>query len=320
MFKWTKIGKVFNPKDFPGKPWMHEFAQAPCALVLSDTVRIYFSTRSIQDEDLQYISHSGYVDFSNDGQFRVLAVSEEPILPLGELGCFDEFGIYPVSVIKDGNQFKAYYAGWTRCESVPYNTAIGYATSIDGGKKFSRVGPGPLLSYSVHEPMTLSGPKIRRFQGKWYLFYVAGTKWIQGIDKPESVFKIRLAVSEDGLHWERKNCDIIQSRLDDDECQASPDVIYANGKYHMFFSYKYAYDFRNKERGYRIGYASSLDLHTWERSDDKAGIDVSSEGWDSEMLAYPNVFQLNGTFYMAYLGNGFGREGFGIAKLNGELL
>ena len=78
-------------------------------------------------------------------------------------------------------------------------------------------------------------------------------------------------------------------------------------------------DFRGKAGGYRIGYASSGDLVDWQRDDARAGIDVSEEGWDSEMISYPHVFTVDGATYMAYLGNQVGREGFGLAVLEGAL-
>ena len=51
------------------------------------------------------------------------------------------------------------------------------------------------------------------------------------------------------------------------------------------------------------------------RNDSLAGIDVSDEGWDSEMISYPHVFELDGNVYMFYLGNQVGRMGFGLAIL-----
>jgi hypothetical protein len=57
----------------------------------------------------------------------------------------------------------------------------------------------------------------------------------------------------------------------------------------------------------------------WARDDSKVGIDVSVEGWDSEMLAYPHVFELDGAIYILYLGNQVGRFGFGAAQLDGAL-
>jgi sucrose-6-phosphate hydrolase SacC (GH32 family) len=246
-------------------------------------------------------------------------VAEQPILSLGGFGEFDEFGTYPVSVVRDSNTVRAYYAGWTRCESVPFNVAIGAAVSKDGGKTFSKLGSGPILSYSPDEPFVLSGPKIRRFNSKWQLFYIAGRKWKMVNGRAEPVYKIRMATSDDGVHWTKLNKDLIESRIEEDEAQASPDVIFANGKYHMFFCYRYSSHYRGKENGYRIGYASSNNLIEWNRDDNKAGINVSEEGWDSEMISYPHVFELDGKTYMAYLGDQVGRYGFGIAVLEGHL-
>ena len=319
MFSWNKLGKVFTPQEVAGRPWLREFAQAPCALVREDAVRMYFSCRPGPDERGQYVSYSAWVDLDRRDLSRVLRVAEQPILPLGGLGEFDEFGTYPVSVIEDGDRLRAYYAGWARCESVPFNVAIGMATSVDGGATFSKAGTGPVLSYTPDEPFVLSGPKIRRFGGQWYLFYIAGRKWKLVDGRPEPVYKIRMAVSGDGISWTRINRDLVESRVEPDEAQASPDVFYANGKYHMFFCYRYSGNYRGKEFGYRIGYASSTNLLDWVRDDTKAGIDVSDSGWDAEMISYPHVFELDGRTYLAYLGNQVGREGFGLAVLDGRL-
>src|SRR5450432_722770 len=128
---------------------MAEFAQAPAALVLDDVVRVYFSCRPPRDEHGQYISYSAWVDLDRRDLRRVVRVAEQPILSLGDLGAFDEFGTYPVSVIPVGDQVWAYYGGWTRCETVPYDVAIGLAISTDGGVTFARHGRGPLLSRSL---------------------------------------------------------------------------------------------------------------------------------------------------------------------------
>ena len=124
-----------------------------------------------------------------------------------------------------------------------------------------------------------------------------------------------MASSDDGINWLKFNKDLIEDKLEENECQASPDVFFYEGKYHMFFCYRYGLDYRGKEKGYRIGYAFSDDMINWVRDDSKAGIDVSEEGWDSEMLSYPHVFELDGTIYMFYLGNQVGKYGFGLARL-----
>jgi len=319
MFKWVKRGKIFDPTGGANPPWMSEFAQAPCVLKFDNFIRVYISCRPPPDAKGQYESRSAFVDLNRKNLLEIVQVSQTPTLSLGLPGTFDEFGTYPTSVIRNGIEIRAYYGGWTRCESVPFNVAIGLAVSQDQGVTFNRVGNGPVLSFSIDEPFVLSGPKIRRFGDLWQLFYIAGERWLPNNGKPEPVYRIRMATSNDGINWTKHSRDLIERRLGTDECQASPDVFFSNGRYHMFFCYRHGLDYRNGNRGYRIGYAVSNDMTKWSRDDSRAGIDVSLEGWDSEMISYPHVFELDGEIFMMYLGNQVGRFGFGLAQLNGSL-
>lgn len=319
-FRWNKLGHLFDPAAIEGRPdWMREFAQAPATLVMDQAVRVYFSCRPGPDANGQYVSHAAYVDLDRANLFSRVGLSSSPVLALGALGTFDEFGTYPTSVIRHGDEVWAYYGGWTRCASVPFDVAIGRAVSRDGGVTFTKQGAGPILAASVDEPFVISGPKIRRFGDRWYLWYIAGIKWLPTPGRAEPVYRIRMAASDDGVVWRRHHHELIAPRLEPDECQASPDVFEANGRFHMFFCYRYSLDYRNRARGYRIGYASSTDLIHWVRDDARAGIDVSDEGWDAEMVSYPHVFALDGAVYMMYLGNQVGRSGFGLARLEGLL-
>lgn len=128
-----------------------------------------------------------------------------------------------------------------------------------------------------------------------------------------------MAFSSDGISWTKLNRDLIPVRIEADECQASPDVFFDGSKYHMFFCYRRSLNYRGKAGGYRIGYAVSDNLSNWQRNDERVGIDVSEDGWDSEMISYPHVFELDGKVYMFYLGNAVGRFGFGAALLEGPL-
>ncbi|MCU6190617.1 glycosylase, partial [Enterobacter bugandensis] len=119
------------------------------------------------------------------------------------------------------------------------NEAIGKAVCLVQVETFVTAGPGPAIGHSPDEPFVMSGPKIRRFNNQWQLFYIAGRKWKQVDGRAEPVYKIRMATSDDGINWTKLNKDLIPSRIEEDEAQASPDVFYANGKYHMFFCYRY---------------------------------------------------------------------------------
>jgi len=315
MFIWEKLGKLFDPREYGGATWMHEFAQSPSVLIFDDKVRVYFCARPKPGPDGMYMSYMAYIDLDRHNLLKVIKVCKAPVLTLGTRGTFDEFGTNPISIIRDGAQVRVYYAGWTRCESVPFNGAIGVAISDDAGESFHRLGDGPVLSYSPDEPFLLGSPRIRKFGNIWMLGYVSGKTWLNTNGKPEPIYKIRMATSDDGINWVKHGKDLIEDRLGEYECQACPDVMYRDGLYHMFFSYRHSQNYKAKEGGYRIAYASSPDLKTWLRQDEKAGMSVSESGWDSQMVNYPHVFILDDECYMLYQGNEMGRTGIGLARL-----
>ena len=317
MFKWKKLGLIFNPQTQGDRSWISAYAQAPSTLILDDVVRVYFACRPPVDSNGNYVSLSAYADFRRDDLTKLVRVCKNPLLALGDVGTFDEFGAYFTSAIrKDGNVL-AYYVGYTRCESVPFTINIGAAISADGGDSFTRFGPGPILPCSLAEPFFLTVPRIRRFDDKWYLWYSAGKRWLHTEKRAEPVYHIRMATSDDGLNWAKAERDLIECTIGDNECQACPDVFEHQGKYHMFFCYRSSTNYYGKEGGYRIGYANSSDLLKWSRDDSRAGLDVSDSGWDSEMVSFPHVFKLDDEIYMLYLGNEIGRHGFGLAQMEG---
>ena len=315
-FTWRKLGHLFSPQTSLVPHWMHTHAQTPSVLQKRDCLRIFFCTRPPADAAGLFVSLIGYVDVELTNLFQIIGVSQTPVLELGQRGSFDEFGTNPVSIITtEKSDVRAYYAGWTRCESVSFNAAIGVAVSHDNGDSFRRLGPGPVLSYSLDEPFVVGSPKVRHFNGIWYMHYAAGRRWLKTHGRPEPVYRIRCATSQNGIEWNKEGRDIISPMFGEDECQAGADIVKYKGRFHMFFSFRQATDFKNKDRGYRIGYAVSDDMLNWSRCDSSAGIGVSSTGWDSQMVSYAHVFDFNGALHMLYQGNDMGRSGFGAAVL-----
>jgi hypothetical protein len=315
--KWTKLGHLFDPAAHRLPDGCTAFAQSPQALVFDDCVRVYFSTRR-PDGDGQYLSYVTYAEVDR-GMRTVLRVADRSVMPLGDLGAFDEHGIFPINVVRDGETVRAYTCGWSRRVSVPVETAIGLAISRDTGRTFERVGTGPVMGPTPAEPFLVGDPFVLHHDGLWRMWYIFGTGWTAatgGERGPARVYKIACASSTDGCSWQRDGRPIVADRLGGEECQALPTVFTHGGRWHMYFCYRHATGFRtNPARAYRLGYAYSDDLRHWTRDDASAGIDVSADGWDSQMQCYPHVFRCGEEIYMLYNGNAFGRAGFGVARL-----
>lgn len=315
--KWNKKGLLFNPAEYNLTNNCKEFAQSPQALVFDNFVRIYFSTRT-KDSLGQYLSFISYVDFDLN-LTQVLNVSHNTVLDLGCLGTFDEHGIFPISPLRIKDRILAYTTGWSRRVSVPVETGIGIVESFDNGETFHRLSNGPILSSSLHEPFLVGDAYVKNYNDMFYMFYIFGTKWMsKSIDEIESrVYKIGLAKSIDGLNWTKnEGKKIISDVLNENECQALPTVIKVGNLYHMFFCYRESTNFRkNKDRGYKLGYAYSYDLENWVRDDSKSGFGSSENQWDSDMKCYPHLFEVKEKIFILYNGNEFGRFGFGAAEL-----
>lgn len=314
---WKKIGKIFDPTthglDFDCKI----FAQSPQTVVYDDFVRIYFSTRK-SDQEGMFLSVIAFVDF-NKSFTKIVNYSKKEVIPLGDLGCFDEHGIFPINPIRQGDAIWAYTCGWNRRVSVSVETSTGLAISRDNGLSFQKIGSGPVFSSSLHEPMLVGDSFVQFYEGEFHMWYIYGKYWLPPSqnEPPGRVYKIAYAHSEDGINWKRQEGEqIIADLLNEHECQALPTVIRHGGLYHMYFCYREATDFRkNPSRGYRLGYAYSSDLIKWTRNDNEKGIDFSASGWDSEMMCYPHIFEMDEKVYLLYNGNEFGKYGFGVAEL-----
>lgn len=312
MFVWNKKGVIFSPdKRFS---WMYSHAQCPYPVDFGEFIRVYFSTREKYENGMSR-AYGGFVDLDKDNLKQVINISSEPVIDLGGLGEFDEFGSMPGSVIRHNNKFYLYYCGWTRAVSTPYNWEIGLAESSDG-VKFIKCGRGPLIGDSMDEPYLHACPIVyKQSENEWHMFYLSGVRWLKDGAKVESQYVLVHAVSCDGFNWERNSRPCLTSMVEY-ESQTSAAILEDESGYHMFFSYRCGVDFRKTTgRGYRIGYAHSLDLNHWKRDDYMAGFTLSNTGWDSKMAAYPHVIKINNKYVMFYCGNDFGYEGFGYAEM-----
>jgi hypothetical protein len=306
--KWFKLGLIFTPDvNFA---WSQTHAQVPTVDVLSDKVwRVYFSARDALNQ-----SRISYFDVEAGNPGNVIYKHDSPILRLGNLGAFDDAGMMPSSIVTVGGVKYLYYTGWSVRNSVPYQNAIGLAISTDGGQTYERVGEGPVLGLSLHEPYFIGTATVIYEGGLWRNWYAACTGWEVIDGKPEPRYHLKYAESLDGIEWQRHGIVAIDYKDVNEGGLVRASVVKQYGCYSMWYSRRDIMGYRgDRQHSYRIGYAESLDGINWKRMDAQAGIDVSDFGWDADMIAYPHVVERDKTSFLFYNGNGFGQTGIGVA-------
>jgi hypothetical protein len=292
---------------------MKKRAYLPTVDVLDDRLRVYFSS---MDDNM--IGRIGYADLDKKDPRNVLNVSKEPVLDIGSAGMFDEHGVTPSCVVTIGFMKRLYYYGWMKTTEAPQIIFTGLALADveyqeDYFVKYSNV---PILDREVDEYTNraalfvmpeLTGYFAGRFSG-WYTGSITGfCKTFQ--DKKVPYYTIKHIVSDDGIHWKRDYSDLT---LNGNEFGLARPCVIQDG----YLDYKMWYSIRSFDEPYKMGYATSLDGMTWKRMDKEVGIERSNSGWDSEMICFPYVIDVDGRRLMFYNGNSHGESGFGYAELS----
>jgi predicted GH43/DUF377 family glycosyl hydrolase len=300
--KWEKKGLIYCPDG--NLAWARHTALQPTPLQINDsTIRVFLGFR---DDD--GIGRVGYVDVSAENPLEVLRISERPSLDIGIPGAFDENGVVPCAVVKRNDRIYLYYAGYQLGHKVRFIAFSGLAISTDDGHTFQRYSQVPIIDRSDGELLFRAIHSIMYDEDKWKAWYGAGSEFLSGSQKTLPCYNIRYMESEDGISFPRNGKVVIDIR-DDEHRVGRPYVIKTDGQYKMFFGAG------SEKDPYRLAYAESPDGISWTRRDDQLGIELSNDGWDSEMMAYPAVVNCNSRVYMFYNGNDYGKTGFGYAEL-----
>lgn len=301
-FKWNKKGLIFKKSDLP--EWAKSSALQPTPILLDKVIRFYAGFR-----DEQGVSRVGYVEVRADDPTKIVSVSKNPVLDIGVDGAFDEFGVVP-SVVKEmpnGDIFM-YYAGYQLGKKVRFLVLSGLAISKDGGLTFNRYSSTPVFERNNDEMLFRVPHSLIIEDNKWKFWYGGGSHFRVGEHKTLPVYNVRYLESENGTNIPNNGKVIID--IEEDEYRIGrPYVIKYNGKYLMFYGYS------TEKSPYLLGGALSDDGINWKRHDKFMGLPLSSDGWDSEMMAYPSVISYDNKLYYFYNGNNYGEDGFGYAEL-----
>lgn len=299
--KWQKKGIIFGANN--DSDWMHNSALQPTPIIIDDVIRIFVGFR-----DKNGVGRVGYVDVDANCPAKVLKVKKEPCLDIGEPGCFDDNGVVPCAITKVDGKLYLFYAGYNIGYHVRMTIFSGLAISEDNGETFHRYSKVPVMERTENETLFRVIHTAIKEKSGWKMYYGAGNKFIQGKKKTLPVYEIEMLETGnlEGLCQEGK---LILQNQGEEYRIGRPYVIKDGEIYRMFFC-------KGTEKvAYRLAYAESNDGLNWQRDDEKLNLDLSDNGWDSEMMAYPAFVKYGDKSYLFYNGNNYGYAGFGYAEL-----
>jgi hypothetical protein len=160
----------------------------------------------------------------------------------------------------------------------PYAHSIGLAVFDEDKNKFYRVNDGPILGINEDIPYLANSAFVNNDR----LWFCNGTGWHSNIP----TYHICSAILKNNKWIFDINFKPIGSK---NEINSRPCI--SNSK--LFFAKK-------KLNGYYQIY-----------QDENLILDVSNNGWDSEMVCYPYLWEN----YIFYNGNGYGKTGIGVANV-----
>jgi|SRR5450830_82688 len=302
--KWQKLGLLYCPSGANRHPKLLSHAANPLPVLIDgDIYRIFFSGRDANNR-----SSVGAVDIDIVKR-KVIQEHRQPFFENGPEGSFYADGVSIGNCYEiDGKRFML-FMGWQTPQDEHWRGDIGRII-VKPDLSLELESEVPFMGSDSVDPISLSYPwVVKNARGDYDMWYGSTIAWDAG--NGEMLHVINCATSADGYNWDREGL-AIPYKLGVAQAFSRPTVARdAQGGYEMWFSYR-----NGSGETYRIGYAVSKDGSAWELALNEVGIDVSTEGWDSEMIEYPFVFDHKGQRYMLYNGNGYGKTGFGLAILS----
>ena len=136
------------------------------------------------------------------------------------------------------------------------------------------------------------------------MWYVSCNKWK---NKDFPIYDIKFATSKNLMEWNQTGLTCISLKKGE-RAIARPFVIFENNLFKMWYCYEKAL------KGYKLGYAESLNGKEWKRKDKEIKFDYKSKG-ENKMQAYPQLVNIKKKVFMFYNGNNYGRDGIFCALL-----
>jgi len=297
LFDNFESGNYLNYERYANNPiltstsgdWDYGFLVKPNVIYHNGLYRMYYYG-AIHDAN-QYHREIGLAT-SVDG-YNFTKHSDNPIFS-PEPESWDSHSVMDMSVIYHNNQYWMYYTAYDF-----YTYAIGLARSTDG-INFERITNGIDETSKVLEKGAVgewdydlvSLCSVIYHQSQFWLYY-----WARPDDNDTSHFEIGLALSNDGVNFDRITDGI--SGTSKVLAVGSPvawdarhvfraSVFYYDNQFKMYYIGNYPYPSLQKE----IGYAYSSDGKSWSKIGDNPLMKIGSDNWENDYLpAVSFVFQ-----------------------------
>ncbi len=303
--QWKKLGLLYTPGGANRHPKLLTHAANPLPVHLAgDVYRIFYSGR-----DKANRSSVGAVDI-DIVQRKVVNDHCDPFFEHGAEGSFYSDGVSIGNCYVAGGVRYMLFMGWQNPNGRHWRGDIGRLV-VTPDLTLKLDAEQPFLSSDSTDPISLSYPWVEaKPNGGYDMWYGSTRMWDAG--NGEMIHVIKHATSLDGNVWNRTGL-AVPYEIGIAQAFSRPSIfVNDGGDVGMWFSYR-----SGAGEKYRIGYARSCDRVNWILDLNQSGIDVSTSGWDSEMIEYPFVFKHNELIYMLYNGNGYGKTGFGLAAIEG---
>ena len=232
-----------------------------------------------------YNSAVSYVWYlvSNDGIIWQLGANFPALTPSNNYN-WDSHAVGSAAVIKDGNEYKMYYAGYAD-EYGPWN--IGLATSPDGINWTKN--PDPILYADPYEYQIVPSDIIK-INDTYMLYYFL---------RAYPYYEMRLATSQDGINFTKSSNNPILIAQENWEGTGiySASIIFENNQYKMVYASVNA-------SGTGLGMAYSNDGINWTKDTNNPFFTISDvhNNWCYK-FTYPFWRKVNDQYRIYYTGN-----------------
>lgn len=205
-----------------------------------------------------------------------------PVLNYGDENTWDSHSVQSGVVLKDINDYKMYYLGFSD-QFGQWN--LGLATSSDGIRWIKY--PTPVVYADSNEYQIAPGDIIK-INNNYYLYYSV---------RKDAYYEIRLAISSDGVNFTKyqNNPILIADKYWESYGIYNPSIIYDDNEYKMIYM---------NSLGTGFGIAYSNDGKNWTKDSNNPFFELNEthDVW-CQKIAYPFWRKINNKYKIFYVGN-----------------